>query len=200
MASVSTSRCRERGGFTLIELLAVIAVLGILFALWIPAIGGARVQVAKNRTRAQFAQYVMACEQFRAERGYYPAFGVDEPELSLRERMPVFVETLSGRGFDGIQRRETYALQANPQGTVFHRFAASDFAPEGDRHAGQLVDALGNPNLYMVVDADLDGFIEADDFRVLPAERRPGRLRAGVLFYSANPENRSEWEWILSWE
>lgn len=188
-------------GFTLIELLTVVAVIGILMAILIPSVGMVRRNAAVSKSRSQFGQYVTAYEAFRAEMGHYPSMGASGAEFDLKDHNPVFIETLSGFDPAGGRPTTAYATKANPRRMRFYTFAESEFAPEGSAYEGELIDGLENPHLHIVIDRDLDGFVQAGDFDDLPPERRPDHpLRGGVFVYSSNAENNPDWNWILSWE
>src|SRR3954471_2425410 len=67
----------QTDAFTLIELLTVIAIIGILTAIIIPTVAGARTAANRSKTRAQFSQWATAFEQFRQEYGAYPQFATN---------------------------------------------------------------------------------------------------------------------------
>lgn len=192
---------RTGSAFTLIELLSVLAVMAVLLAILLPSLQGARRHVAVGRTQSQWAQWALAYEAFRSRLGHYPDMGNGTGEFSLAGRNVVFIETLTGAGIDGGPMTTSYARTANPGRWRFHAFTESAFAPAGTSFAGQLVDALGNPHLHVVIDHDLDGFVRPEQFRGLPPDRRPrGLLRGGVFFFTSNPEANPDWAWIRSWE
>ena len=181
-------------GFTLIELLTVIAVIFLLMALFAPAVHAVRRSVAESKTRSQFSQYALAYEAFRADYGFYPSMAVSGSDFTLAGNNDVFVETLSGRTLNGNAAVHAYARAANRRLVRYYTFSPSAFA------GGEIVDAFGNPNIRVVIDRDLSGHVTAADFETLPPEMRPETLPGGVFFYSANPNNNPDWEWILSWE
>jgi len=195
----------KRHAFTLTELLAVMAVLGLLAGMLLPALGMARNSLRKMATQSRFQEYTAAYEGFYLEYGYYPGMGGAGNRFALIENNSVFVETLSGRGSDGGPLRESYALKSNWKQIPFYTFPLNAFKTEGpDKdEEGKLVDAFGNPNIMVVIDGDHDGFIPVEDLGPLPDGAIEGSaisIRAGVLFYSANPDLNPDWQWVYSWK
>jgi prepilin-type N-terminal cleavage/methylation domain-containing protein len=70
------SRLAARGlarGFTLLEIMAVISIIGILAALILPSIIGARKAAYLSRTKAEFRSIATALEFWINDQGSYPA-------------------------------------------------------------------------------------------------------------------------------
>lgn len=198
----NAERLRRRAGFTLIELLTVIAVIAILAAILIPVSGVVRRSAAESKTKSQFAQYSTAYLAFKADYGFLPSMGESDAEFALKGHNDTFIEILTGRTqTGGALTSSGYAGKANRRGTRYYTFNSSEFAPADDTYAGEIVDGFGNPNIFVVIDRDRDGFIDPSDLKSLPANLRPADPIPGqVVFYSANTENNADWEWVRSWE
>ena len=74
-----SSRRLTSPAFTLIELLTVIAVIGILAAILIPVVGGARRSAMAAKSRYEFTQLANACQSFKADYGWWPMEGSTNP-------------------------------------------------------------------------------------------------------------------------
>jgi len=87
-----------RKGFTLIELLMVIAIIGILAGILIPAVGAVRKQANIAASKSQLSQYVTALQQFKGEYNYYPfVTGGSDTDIDLSTQSAAFIEVLSAR-------------------------------------------------------------------------------------------------------
>ncbi len=194
----------ERRAFSLVELLSVIAIIAVLAGILFPVAISVRRAVLAAKTKTQFNQYATAIEQFRIEYGFYPNFGLNssdaDPLIPLRDVADVFIETLSGRKIDGSPADNSYAQAANKQKIPFYRFNESEFASEAVVNCGQtvqkgeIVDAFGNPNIFLVFDGDRNGLIEK---KSLPDGNED--LHAAVGFYSSKG-GCEEWKTIASWD
>ena len=66
---------QQRSGFTIVELLVVIAVIGILMALLLPAIQSARESGRKTACMSNAYQLGMAVNRFDQDKGKVPGWG-----------------------------------------------------------------------------------------------------------------------------
>ena len=114
-------RLRTRSGFTLIELLVVIAIIGILIALLLPAIQGAREAARQAQCTNHIMQLATACLAHAEQRGYLPTGGwawgwAGDPDRGYTKKQPggwhynilpfLELEDLHQRGSGGENRRQ----------------------------------------------------------------------------------------------
>lgn len=196
-------RRSAHAAFTLVELLTVVAILGILAAIVIPTVGGARDSANKAKTKAQFSQWAAAMELYRQEYGAYPNIAVNGKVDAQR-----FAAELTGRTLDGSPAGSSYG---NRKGIAFYSLATDDLDADGI----QLVDAFGNDDIAVRWDSNRDGLINGNDTGSWVAVSALGQadgfaptamadavpttgVRARVVFYSAG-KGRDETDLVLSW-
>ncbi len=75
----------SRDGFSLVEMLVVIAILGILAALILPAVWRAVVRARETRIILEVNQLDMALESYRQNRGAYPPSGFQAEDAAANE-------------------------------------------------------------------------------------------------------------------
>jgi len=143
----------KSSGFTVIELITVLAVLAILLAIILPALGGARGLFTKLETKARFGRWSLGLAAYRAEYGRYPQLGASP--VAINEVPGRFVELMTGRGLEGGVASEPIAVAQNPKGLAFMEFAQGEVAPDGS-----LLDAAGGYEIEYLYDGDGDGFLD----------------------------------------
>ncbi|WP_221028844.1 type II secretion system protein [Actomonas aquatica] len=194
---------RDRRGFSLIEVLTVVVIIGILAAITIPVLSGARASADRAKTKAQFSQWASAMELYRQEYGFYPNIatgGKVDPER--------FAAELTGRTLSGAAIGEGYG---NRKALRFYTLSADELDDDGLL----LLDGFGNDDIAVRVDSNRDGLINASDSGSwvsvvgleagggsaptdLPEAVPTAGVRAGVVFYSAG-RGRDENDLVLSW-
>ena len=83
----------KSGGFTLVELLVVIAVIGILVAMLLPAVQAARESARRLNCKNNISQLTKACLMHAERQGFLPTGGwgwgwAGDPDLGFTEKQP----------------------------------------------------------------------------------------------------------------
>jgi|GEM_PF-329852 len=220
--SPASCGARASRGFTLIEVLVVLALIGAFAAIWIGAASAVRRSADRARVKVQFAQWATAIEAFRNEYGHYPQFdashkingGAGSSGGSGGAGEHLFHDLLAGQRRDGQSLAPGSAAAAqNRRHIRFYSFSAGDFTALGEAPAaGFIQDALGNTDIVVLVDRNLDGRIDAADYAALPAVMTregvligapplpPNGLPLSVAFYSAGPTaTAANPEFVVNW-
>lgn len=175
-----------RRGFTLIELLTVIAIIGILTAVLIPAALGVQKRARVANSQSAFSSWASGIVRYKQAYGFYPALQASgyptgdtvrklEAGSGAANTGAILVMSLSGRSPNGAilsTGSSGNRLKYNRNGEGFIEFAREDYEdftllPAGSDTGGSigvgnyLVDRLGNRNIRVVVDYSNDGFLRS---------------------------------------
>jgi prepilin-type N-terminal cleavage/methylation domain-containing protein len=168
---MNTNRVRKTA-FTLIELLAVIAIIGILSGVLLPAVGAVKKKSKIAASKAQLSNYVNAMQLFKGEYKYFPLVSgtADSDEILLSTESSDFIQAISARD---PSTGASVSFGGNRRRIGFYSFAASEFWLDATDAVSQtqLADRFNNTNIVIVVDTDGDGFVapagpDADEDRV----------------------------------
>lgn len=132
---VVTGRLR---GFSFIEMLAVLCIVGLLFALLVPAATASRNAILRQRTAWQFREILLALESYEQHYGHRPKF-LD------REEVPIALAPLAQKLEDALQGSgEGSPPPSNPDNVCFANLGLA-------QNDGRLLDAFGSDNLFLMV-------------------------------------------------
>ncbi len=105
----------RRTAFTLVELLIVIAIIGVLISLLMPAVNAARESARRSQCGNHVKQISVALRAYTATHGVFPPGAVVEPVYPAAERYNVRAEAIEGRqGFSWMVAILPYVEQMEP--------------------------------------------------------------------------------------
>jgi prepilin-type processing-associated H-X9-DG protein len=81
----------KRPGFTLFQLLIILAILALLFALFLPAIAKSRAEALRREQQNNLRQLALACHNYHDANGAFPP-GVDAKGFSAAAKLLPYVE------------------------------------------------------------------------------------------------------------
>ncbi|MBN2069779.1 MAG: prepilin-type N-terminal cleavage/methylation domain-containing protein [Opitutales bacterium] len=164
--------------FTLMELLLVIALIGILMAVLVPAYGIAGESAAREVSRAWFQKITLLYEDYYFQTGDYPSFHA-APACDLAGVRNEFIDLFGAS------------------------LSEEDFRATDATGTRMPADGFSNPHTVVVLDLDGDGKIPLVDCSGLPQSFYPADrdfLYGRIVVYSANTDENPEWRWLCSWQ
>ncbi len=203
---------KKRSAFTLIEILVVLAIIGVLAMVMIPAVGYARGALTKTKTKARFNEWVTAVKQYKMTYGFYPTLGQSvtsgsDTHFNLGEgsNSEAFVKSLSGRDPQTSNKLTgTERTKYNRKATAFCDFSEEDFTQEdGSVEYGKLTDGFHNPYIHLVMDTSKpEGRVQIPQ-KYLPEdatedETNENGMLGTVLIFTSKVDG-NDYESVYSW-
>ena len=194
---------KSHQGFTIVELVTVIAIISILLGLLISAVFGIQNKAKRAKSEALFGKLITSLSAYRKDNGAYPNIGNSSDsgdrviDLNNDEEWKLFAEIMALSLPDGsvIENPQTNQSlkKSNPKLKRYFDLQLSELDKIGGSE--RLVDAFGNPQIYIVVDANLDGRIKAAS---LPASAKKD-LRQRIVIYTTDEED-DDFPELKSWD
>jgi type IV pilus assembly protein PilA len=126
------TRLRARSGFTLVELLIVVAIIGALTAIAIPAFLGFQLKSKSSEAKVNLAAIRTAEESYYAEHGVYVSADPSPAAIGRNQRIAFANAMGAGAGFD--------RLGWAPEGEVYFNYSAAAPAAGDEFTLGAIAD------------------------------------------------------------
>jgi len=187
----------KRSGFSLTEVIVVITILLIMFSVLIPSILSVQKKAKQVETEALFGRIINALTLYRKDNGFFPQFEntsvTGDQLISLRDNWTEFAEIMALSQADGSLLVDISSVKEdNPRLKRYFELNSGDIALTNGLYG--LVDAFGNPNIFIILDADMNGII---DKSLLP-EPAVQDLRQRIVVYTESEEDKDYPE-LKSW-
>ncbi|QXD23385.1 prepilin-type N-terminal cleavage/methylation domain-containing protein [Opitutia bacterium ISCC 51] len=194
---------KRRQGFTIVELITVIAIISILLGLLISAVFGIQNKAKRAKTEALFGKLITSLTVYRKDNGAYPDIGTNSDsgdrviDLNNGDQWQRFSEIMALSLPDGSAIEDPQSdpdlKKTNPKLKRYFDLQLSELEDLGGGE--RLVDAFGNPHIYIVVDANLDGRINKAS---LPDSAKKD-LRQRIVIYTTD-EEKDDYPELKSWD
>ena len=186
----------DKQGFTLVEMLVVIAILGILMAMMVPAAGLVMKRAKISNTKGDASVVASVLLKYQSEYNRWPKTYVDDKKDTTDNEWVTIMGPTPGSG----------PVPTNPKRIVFFEPGGGALSPDGV-YAGAFVDPWGNPYRFRL-DVSGDGMVDNSDFNSIGeipglVLDKPISMRA--IAWSQGPDGKGETpeEWtdnVKSWE
>ena len=193
---------KNRKAFTLVELMIVIAIIGVLASLLTPMISSAYTKALATNSKTFMANMASALERYKEDNGDYPKF-LHEPRVNLNDadNAASIYKMLAAKNPDGSRLTSADRREFNRRLTTYLDFNMNSVKKIGGKW--KIVDSFGNPNIYVCVDSDSDGFIksgfpnrrdgiEADELAEIVPNSKTGLMAKVILFTLKKDADRSD--------
>lgn len=193
---------KNRKAFTLVELMIVIAIIGVLASLLTPMISSAYTKALATNSKTFMANMASALERYKEDNGDYPKF-LHEPRVNLNDadNAASIYKMLAAKNPDGSRLTSADRREFNRRLTTYLDFNMNSV--KKIRGKWKIVDSFGNPNIYVCVDSDSDGFIksgfpnrrdgiEADELAEIVPNSKTGLMAKVILFTLKKDADRSD--------
>lgn len=117
---IGTGFRRARGGFTLVELLVVMAIIGILIAMLMPALSAVRERARRTQCNNKVKEINTALQSHLESRGYFPAGNKDKNGTDISWLISI-LPMIEGQNFyDNIDQTKAWNHADNQAATYVH--------------------------------------------------------------------------------
>ncbi|MFI3290375.1 MAG: type II secretion system protein [Opitutales bacterium] len=141
--------------FTLVELLIVVAIIGVLASLLMPALSKSKTKVTAMQTKTFLTSMTAALNSYKVDNGSFPEFLTRSERINLNDgdNAVSLVKMLTGRTPEGENLSDADIIKfCARKPTRYLSFTDDNLKQLGDAKQWKLIDAFGNPNIYVCVD------------------------------------------------
>ena len=194
---------KAKKAFTLVELMIVIAIIGVLVGMLTPMISGAYKKALATNSKTFLSNMAMALERYKDDNGDFPQFLASSPRVNLNDadNAEKLFKALTGKNPDGSRLSAADRRELNRRCTNYMDFNMNSLVKKNSKW--KIIDSFGNPNIYVCVDGDSDGFIKegfparkdgipADELREIVPNSKVGLMAKVIMFTLKKDADRDD--------